>query len=174
MKLIRKSMGTILIMGAAAVGCAGDAEPPTQPSAGQSPAAPPRPAGNAPAVKIGDESGAKAGPSQAPPITIPAPSDGKKATDAPKLEGPGKSGASSKLSADDLAEIKKLPKDEQDVALAQVVCPVSAHNLGSMGMPLKVSAEGRTFYLCCDECQKELKTDPKAVIAKLDKLKAGK
>lgn len=43
-----------------------------------------------------------------------------------------------------------------------------------MGKPLKVTAEGRTFYLCCENCQKDVKADPKAVIAKLDKLKAAK
>ena len=83
-------------------------------------------------------------------------------------------GAAAKLAADELAAIKELPKAEQDVAIAQAVCPVSTHNLGSMGKPLKVTAEGRTFYICCDSCEKEFKTDPKAVIAKLDKLKAGK
>ena len=180
MKIIRKSIGTMLILGAAAAGCAGDAEPPTQPSTGQSPA--PRTSGNLPAVKIGDEGdkASKGGPSQPPPVMIPAPSDGKKATEAPKVEGPSKAdtskptGAASKLTADDLAAIKELPKDEQDVALAQAICPVSSHNLGSMGKPLKVTAAGRTFYLCCDECQKDVKSDPKAVIAKLDKLKAAK
>ena len=59
-------------------------------------------------------------------------------------------GAAAKLSAEELAGIKELPQAEQDAAIAQAVCPVSTHNLGSMGKPLKVTAEGRTFYLCCD------------------------
>ena len=94
-----------------------------------------------------------------------------------KVEGPKASkpaGAAAKLTADDLAGIKELPKAEQDAAIAQVVCPVSTHNLGSMGKPLKVTAEGRTFYICCDSCEEKVKTDGKAVVAKLDKLKAGK
>ena len=51
------------------------------------------------------------------------------------------------LGADELAEIKKLPADEQAVALKQIVCPVSGEHLGSMGVPLKVTAEGKTFSL---------------------------
>jgi hypothetical protein len=43
-----------------------------------------------------------------------------------------------------------------------------------MGKPLKVTAEGRTFYLCCDSCEDELKADPRKVIAKLTKLTGGK
>jgi hypothetical protein len=43
-----------------------------------------------------------------------------------------------------------------------------------MGKPLKTSAEGRTFYLCCKGCEDDLKADPKAVIAKLDKQLASK
>jgi YHS domain-containing protein len=38
-----------------------------------------------------------------------------------------------------------------------------------MGVPLKVSAEGKTFFLCCKGCNKELKANPQAVVAKLGK-----
>ena len=72
-----------------------------------------------------------------------------------------------KLEADEIAEIKKLPAGEQDMALKQAVCPASGEHLGSMGTPIKVSAEGKTFYLCCKNCEKEVKADPKSVVAKL-------
>ena len=105
---------------------------------------------------------------------------GKKGEDAPKLEPPSKTdtakptGATAKLAADELAAIKELPQADQDAAIAQAVCPVSTHNLGSMGKPLKVSAEGRSFYICCDSCEDKVKTDGKEVVAKLDKMKAAK
>jgi hypothetical protein len=107
---------------------------------------------------------------QPPPIS---PADAKKAGESPKLEGPksdtGKGdSAAAKLSADEVAAIKQLPAGEQEAALKQAVCPVSGHNLGSMDKPVKVSAEGRTFYLCCEDCQEKVKTDAKGVIAKLD------
>jgi hypothetical protein len=180
MKIIPKSVGSILILGALA-GCAGDdgaaPESSTPPSPGQAPtksvSVPPR-------VRIADED-AKLGEGKmetAKPGTNanPAPAAGKKADDAPIVEGPTSkpAGAAAKLTDEDLAGIKELPKAEQDVAIAQVMCPVSSENLGSMGKPIKVTAEGRSFYLCCKNCEKEVKTDPKGVLAKLDKLKAGK
>ncbi len=97
----------------------------------------------------------------------------KKPDESPKLEAPKSDAkgdtAAVQLKPDEIAEIKKLPAAEQDQALKQAVCPVSGHHLGSMEKPIKVSAEGRTFFLCCEGCEPDLKKDPKAVIAKLDK-----
>ncbi len=94
-------------------------------------------------------------------------------SNSPKLEGPSQGSnsesAPAKLTDKELAAIKELPAAEQAVAIKQAVCPVSSHHLGSMEKPVKVSAEGRTFYICCEGCEEEVKTDPKAVIAKLDK-----
>lgn len=100
--------------------------------------------------------------------------------EAPKVESPrgdpakddaSKGGAaktaSVQLDADELAEIKKLSAGEQDVARKQAVCPASGEHLGSMGKPIKVSAEGKSFYICCQSCEKEVKADPKSVLAKL-------
>jgi len=93
--------------------------------------------------------------------------------DAPALEAP-KTGAAEdaakpKLSDKQLAGIKELPEPEQAAAIKQAVCPVSDEPLGSMGKPIKVTAENRTFYLCCDGCEDLVKSDPKKVVAKLDK-----
>ncbi len=104
-----------------------------------------------------------------------SPADSKDSA-APSLEGP-KSDASPAagdgkavtLTSAEVANVKKLPADDQPAALKQLVCPVSGEHLGSMGTPVKVSAENRTFYLCCKSCQDDVKADPKGVIAKLDK-----
>jgi YHS domain-containing protein len=146
MNLIRRSIWTTLILGAV-VGCAADEQP--------APASAPSPA-----------------PAAIKPATPPA--DSKKVDEALKVEGPKAENSKSsegaeKLSADELAAIKKLPANEQELAIKQLVCPVSSENLGSMGKPHKVTAEGKTFYLCCQGCEKDLKADPKAVIAKLEK-----
>jgi hypothetical protein len=106
------------------------------------------------------------------PKTTPGKETSK--ADAPSLEGPkseasGDKSASAKLSDAEIANIKKLPEAEQAAALAQAICPVSEEHLGGMGKPIKISAEGRTFYLCCDSCEKDVKADPKGVIAKLEK-----
>jgi len=148
-------MWTTVLLGAAA-GCAGENEPAPGPSA------PPSEIKSDPAARL------KLNP--APPAA-PEP---KKGDEAPKVEGPKAenskpAAAAAKLTADELAAIKELPAAEQELATQQLVCPVSSHHLGSMGKPLKVTAENRTFYLCCDSCEEELKANPKAAVAKLDK-----
>jgi hypothetical protein len=105
------------------------------------------------------------------PASSPAES---KDSAAPSLEGPKSDagpgdGKAVKLTDSQLANIKKLPAGEQEAALKQLVCPISGEQLGSMGMPFKVSALDRTFYLCCKGCEDDVKSDPKGAIAKLDK-----
>ena len=179
MNAIQKSIGTILILGAA-VGCAGEPEA----------VAPANPTPS-PAPKLNDDDRPEVGKAtpatpHSKEMTPPGPSSPatadpiKKGDEAPKIEAPKTSdnaktdANATKLSAKELAAIKELPAAEQETALAQAVCPVSTHNLGSMGAPIKVTAEGRTFYLCCEDCQDGLKADPKKAIATLDKNKTPK
>ena len=106
----------------------------------------------------------------APKVEAPqvdAPKTDAPKTDAPKTDAPKT--ASVKLTGDEIAEIKKLPAGEVDAALKQAVCPVSDEHLGGMGAPIKVTAEGKTFYLCCKSCQKEVDANAKTVVAKLAK-----
>ena len=99
-------------------------------------------------------------PALEPPKTEPAKD---------KAEPAKEKTADVKLSNEELATIKKLPPADQDLAIKQAVCPVSGDHLGGeMGTPVKVTAEGRTFFLCCAGCNDEVKKDPKGVIAKLD------
>jgi YHS domain-containing protein len=99
-------------------------------------------------------------------VTAPAEAEPPKA-EAPAAEPPKGTAAAVKLEDAEIAEIKKLPADEAVLALKQAVCPVSDEHLGAMGAPIKVSAEGKTFYLCCKSCTKEVETNAKAVVAKL-------
>jgi hypothetical protein len=171
MNLNRKSIWMSLVMGAA-IGCAeeeaaGPATPPTEPPRGAL-ASPPPPTKSEPA-----KGGMTSEMTPPPAKTEPRASEPKQA-EPPKVEGPKTEStkpqaAAAKLADDELAEIKKLPAAEQDQAIKQAVCPVSSHSLGSMGMPIKVTAEGRTFFLCCDDCKEKVDKDPKAVIATLDK-----
>ena len=135
----------------------------------------------APAPKLSQPPSGGGSKEMTPPPSSPAKPDAIKTDDvAPKVEAPKTSDTAkpdakaTKLSAKEIAGIKELPAAEQDAALAQAVCPVSTHNLGSMGAPIKVTVEGRTFYLCCDDCQDGLKADPKKAIATLDKNKNAK
>jgi hypothetical protein len=110
-------------------------------------------------------------PETPPAIEAPTtkPSDEKK-SDEKKDEGKkdvDKKAENAKLSDEEIAEIKKLPADDQLLAMKQMVCPVSDEHLGEMGVPVKVTAEGKSFFLCCAKCKKEVDKDAKAVLAKL-------
>lgn len=109
---------------------------------------------------------AKAGEAEAPKADAPK-ADAPK-TDAPKIEAP-KAGSAA-LTSDEKAEIAKLEsKADQDQATAQLTCLVSGENLGSMGVPVKVSHDGKSAFLCCKGCVKDFEKDPKAALAKLAK-----
>jgi hypothetical protein len=160
MNLIRKSTWTLLFLGGL-IGCSGEEEAAVPPPPASKPNSPP------PATTT------------APPVSPPATGESKRGDEAPKIEGPKaestkSDGGTVVLTAAEIAAVKELPEAEQAAASQQAVCPVSNEHLGSMGKPLKVSAEGRTFYLCCGSCEDKVKSDPKTVIAKLDKKNNGK
>ncbi|MFO0951097.1 MAG: hypothetical protein U0835_08095 [Isosphaeraceae bacterium] len=161
-------------------GC-GTEETPTPsggPSAPVEPVGEPKPAPEPTPVK----EAAPAPKAEPTPKAEPAPAEASKEApkvEAPKIEAPkaepakeAPKGASAvKLSDEELAEIKKLPAGDRDLALKQAVCPVSGEHLGTpdMGAPVKVTAEGTTFFICCKGCESEVKENAKAVIAKLPK-----
>jgi hypothetical protein len=162
-----KSISTGMILLAAA-GCAGEDQSQSTPRSTSAavPTAPPTAQVDAVRAKMSAET-------QAPGSTVAPPAKGEqKANGGPKVEGPKEESAQAAktggLTADQIAAIKELPASEQQVAMKQHSCPVSEEPLGSMGKPWKVSAEGRTFYLCCKNCEKDVKADPKSVLAKLD------
>ncbi len=122
--------------------------------------------------------GCETSPTPVPPATTPAPAPGSTdkndiksmPVDPAKPEAKGAtSSAEPKLSDGEIAEIKKLPADEQPIAMAQMTCPVSGGKLGAMDMPVKQVVDGKTFFLCCSECEDKVKADPAAVLAKLKK-----
>ena len=103
----------------------------------------------------------------APGATAPAPAGGEiKSMPVEKKEGAAND---VKLTDDELAELKKLPADDQKIAMDQKVCPVSDSHLGSMDAPIKQVVNGKTFFLCCAGCEDKVKSDPAAVLAKLPK-----
>lgn len=179
MKDMRKAWWTAALL-AAFVGCGNEqpagTEPAPPPPAGEStpaPGAPGSPAGEAaktpeelppakpeePNPEPKKDEGLKLNP---PAVTPPAPPE--------KAEGETKKEASAQVfTPDELAEINKLPASEREIALKQVNCPVGEDHLGAMGVPFKVTAGGKTFFLCCEGCEKEAKAHPEQYIAKLNK-----
>jgi hypothetical protein len=88
---------------------------------------------------------------------------------APAPDAEASPDAASALDPEELEEVQKLPADQQALAIKQVSCPISGEHLGSMGKPVVQTVEGKTFFLCCKSCVKEVQADPKAALAKLPK-----
>ena len=150
MTLIRKTSWATMILAAMAVGCSGEPETPTVVSAPST------------AISPGPVKDVKTDEPKADAPKVEAPKTEEPKADAPKT-------AAVPLTEDEIKEIKTLPADEQAAALKQAKCPVSDEALGSMGTPIKVVAEGKTFYICCKGCVKEVEANPKEIVAKLAK-----
>lgn len=117
-----------------------------------------------------------------PTAAVPGPGLGPDQAAAPALPaGPAATTAEGKLdlaaitlTPEEIAEIKKLPEADQELALAQKVCAVGEeeghpNHLGTMGKPIKVSADGKTAFLCCAGCKADFEKDPAAAFAKIGK-----
>jgi len=155
-------------------GCTADETPTATPAgAGANPAAPAGGSMVAPGEPVNGAPAANPMPAPAEPAKNDADKAAPPAGEtAPKIEQPKgadapKAAADSKLSEEEIANVKKLPADAQSAAMAQMVCPVSGDHLGAMDVPIKTTAEGKSFYLCCKSCQKEVDAHPAAVVAKL-------
>ena len=66
-------------------------------------------------------------------------------------------------------ELAKLPEEDRELARAQKVCPVTGELLGSMGVPIKVTVDGRSLFICCEGCEEEVKKNFDEYVAKLEK-----
>jgi hypothetical protein len=71
------------------------------------------------------------------------------------------------LSEKEKANIDKLPPGQRELALALKTCPVAGYNLGSMGMPVKITVKGRVVFLCCKGCVGKAEKKPDEVLKKL-------
>jgi len=68
------------------------------------------------------------------------------------------------------AALAKLSKDDRAIAEQQMSCPVTKGRLGSMGTPPKLTIQGKSVFLCCKGCERKALADPKATLAKVEKL----
>jgi hypothetical protein len=69
------------------------------------------------------------------------------------------------------AQLAQLSDADRKLAEAQVFCAVNTGNeLGCMGVPYKLTIEGRTVFLCCEHCADAALKDPAATLATLDGL----
>ncbi|HEY4309420.1 MAG TPA: hypothetical protein VGN12_08210 [Pirellulales bacterium] len=84
------------------------------------------------------------------------------------VQAEAEASAEDKEAADIAKAMAELPEAERAVAMAQKTCPVGDSPLGSMGMPYKVTVDGRDVYLCCEGCKESIEKDPKKYLAKID------
>ncbi len=77
------------------------------------------------------------------------------------------------LSPEMLVEINKLPEEDRERAMAQVICPVTDFELGSMGVPPKVIIDGQPIFLCCEGCRESLLENPEEYLARLEAYHSG-
>lgn len=92
------------------------------------------------------------------------------AKDATDEKGGSEKGAESTETDDSVTEaLAKLSKEDQALAKAQKVCPVTDAKLGSMGTPMAVEVKGKRVFLCCEGCEEEIKDNPDKYLAKLSK-----
>ena len=72
------------------------------------------------------------------------------------------------------AALAKLPAGQRQLAEAQQFCPILDQNrLGSMGVPVKVTIEGKPVFLCCEGCKKSALKNPKQTLAKVASFAMG-
>jgi YHS domain-containing protein len=109
------------------------------------------------------------------PKPVAAPKS-EKVSDGPLLAPPQQQSAPANPQAEngdnvDPAKIKanlaSLSTDDRALAEKQKVCPVSGEPLGAMGAPKKISIAGRDVFICCEGCEKPLKSEPEKYLAKL-------
>jgi hypothetical protein len=75
--------------------------------------------------------------------------------------------AGEKLTAEEMENIRRLPAADQPAAVAQRVCVVGGEPLGSMGVPRKVTAGGRSLFLCCKGCETEFQQKADEILRRL-------
>jgi len=70
------------------------------------------------------------------------------------------------------AALVKLPAVDRPLAEAQRFCAVmNDSRLGSMGIPVKLTIDGRPVFICCQGCADDATADPRATLAKVQELR---
>ncbi len=70
------------------------------------------------------------------------------------------------LAKDGAITVTKANEGDKKVILAQLTCPISGEELGTMGPPLKVARGDDALFLCCEGCLKELQAEPDTYLGK--------
>lgn len=83
------------------------------------------------------------------------------------------SGKGKTLTTAQRKQLDKLPAGDRELAVAQVLCPITEEPLGSMGVPVKITLKGQPVFLCCKGCETDAVENADATLAKLAKSAAS-
>ena len=76
--------------------------------------------------------------------------------------------------SDVTANLAKLSTEDRALADAQKLCPVSDEPLGSMEVPIKLTLNDKSVFICCKGCKKGAEKDADKTLQKVAELKAKK
>ncbi|MBN9519556.1 efflux RND transporter periplasmic adaptor subunit [bacterium] len=69
------------------------------------------------------------------------------------------------------AALAKLSPEDRQFAQTQRFCPVLGGPLGAMGVPVKITLEGRPVFLCCRGCVAEANANPGRTLGRVEEFR---
>lgn len=99
----------------------------------------------------------------------PSSGGGSSAPSTTRANGKGSAASPRGASEKERANLAKLPETDRQAAERQRICPITDLSLGSMGVPYKMTVEGRRVFLCCEACKGQVNKDPQAALSKIQK-----
>jgi Cu(I)/Ag(I) efflux system membrane fusion protein len=69
------------------------------------------------------------------------------------------------------ASLKKLSPEDRKLAESQRLCPIRNDPLGSMGVPVKLTLEGKQVFVCCKGCIAEANSGPSRTFSRVEEFK---
>ncbi|MEO2089629.1 MAG: efflux RND transporter periplasmic adaptor subunit, partial [Gemmataceae bacterium] len=69
--------------------------------------------------------------------------------------------------------LAKLSAEDRALAEKQRYCPVQEERLGTMGVPLKETLDGKPVFVCCKGCRDALQKQPAVMLARVEGYKRG-
>jgi len=90
---------------------------------------------------------------------------------------PSAGGGGGDMSADDHSKGPALSDEDKALVAAQRLCPVTEEDLmadADMGGPVKIDVNGEAVFLCCKACEKKVRGNEEAILAKVAEFKKTK
>ena len=98
---------------------------------------------------------------------VAAPVHGK---EPPAAKSPAKPDAKAEEEAEVKANLAKLSPEDRKLAEDQRFCAVEGEEsrLGAMGVPIKLSLQGKTVFICCKGCRKQAMAYQEQTVARAE------